>query len=73
MNTADDRAPPPPCDIPTPCPHRDRCARERLACSDFRRYLSVSPANVQKLRYEKPANRRPVPARWLVSGDGNES
>ncbi len=64
MNTADDRAPPPPCDSPTPCLHRERCARDRLVCSDFRRYLNASATAVHKLRYDKPARRRPVPARW---------
>jgi hypothetical protein len=66
MNTADDRAPSPPCDSPAPCPHRDRCARDRLVCVDFRRYLNASAAAVHNLRYHKPARRQPVPVCWLT-------
>jgi len=33
--------PPPPCIKPKKCIHYDKCAREKLACATFRRYVAT--------------------------------
>lgn len=55
--------PPPPCEVPTPCPHREECRMQRHACRAFWQYATPEREHLQPA--ERPVDGALTSRLWF--------